>query len=330
MVGTITGDINYLDSTIDGRPPWSIQLSIPTTMRTNFAHSPIYVPIHDLRGKENSVNLDTNALEIVNYNGSIQKEFGDGSEEQKAYYKEIEEFLKKHLGATHVIIYHHSIRSRSTPKVDEECDDTHRNPVFYPHVDLDPAQADKLIKTELVKLGKDVNEKEKIKRFQIINTWRPLGSYPIIDKPLTICDYRSININKDVHTLIIHGKTENTTAYTISRNTQNSHLWYYLSQMRSDEMFMFKIYDSKPDVAQYAFHTAFHNGNGSLAKEGQKRASRVIVCHHCFRSRGTSHPEEELYDTHRNPEFYPHTDIDTDGTKQLVKRLLVENGGDKE
>jgi hypothetical protein len=30
--------------------------------------------IHDLRGKENSVNLDTNALEVIKYEGSMQEE----------------------------------------------------------------------------------------------------------------------------------------------------------------------------------------------------------------------------------------------------------------
>lgn len=40
--------------------------------------------------------------------------------------------------------------------------------------------------------------------------------------------------------------------------------------MRSDEMFVFKIFDSKADVARYAFHTAFKNGNGPAPKDEQR------------------------------------------------------------
>jgi hypothetical protein len=104
----------------------------------------------------------------------------------------------------------------------------------------------------------------------VINVWRPLGPNPITDKPLTICDYRSVDINKDVHPLTIRGAGHHSTAYTLSRNAQDTHIWYYLSRMQSDEMFVFKIYDSKPDVAQFAFHTAFQNGNGSTTNEEQK------------------------------------------------------------
>jgi len=35
--------------------------------------------------------------------------------------------------------------------------------------------------------------------------------------------------------------------------------WYYLSQMRSDKIFLFKIFDRKPDVAQFGVHSAFIN-----------------------------------------------------------------------
>ncbi|CAF1141539.1 unnamed protein product [Adineta ricciae] len=63
MAGTVAEDINYLDSTTDDCLPWPVQLSIPATMRTNFAHTPTHVPIHDLPGKENNFTLNANAIE---------------------------------------------------------------------------------------------------------------------------------------------------------------------------------------------------------------------------------------------------------------------------
>jgi hypothetical protein len=267
MVVDLIGEINYLSSTTDGCPPWLVEHSVATTMRSNFVQGPVSISIHDLRGKEKSVNLDTNGFEIVKYNGSIQEEFEEGSEAQKMYYEEIIDLLTKRLGASRVFIYHHAFRFRSSALADEKLDHTHRNPVFYPHVDADGVAAQQLVDE---KLGKEEGEKVKKNRIQLINVWRPLGPHPITDKPLTICDYRSIDVNKDIRPLTIRGANHDYSSYALSRNADDAHQWYYLSQMRSDEMFIFKIYDSKSHVAQCGFHTAFKNGNGPTPNEEQK------------------------------------------------------------
>jgi hypothetical protein len=75
MSGDVVGDINYLTSTSDGTTPYLVTSSIPATLRSNIIRSLIPVTIHDLRGKEKSVDRDTNALEVHKYEGSIQAEF---------------------------------------------------------------------------------------------------------------------------------------------------------------------------------------------------------------------------------------------------------------
>ncbi len=85
------------------------------TLRSNLAQVFVPVTIHDLRGKEKSVNLDTNGLEVLEYHGNIQEE---GSEAQHTYYEEIGDLLKERLGSSRVIIYHHTYRSRSLPRID--------------------------------------------------------------------------------------------------------------------------------------------------------------------------------------------------------------------
>jgi hypothetical protein len=268
MSGDVIGKINYLTCTTDGCPAWLMAAySIPTTVRSNMTQAFAPVTIHDLRGKEKNVNLDTNGLEVLTYNGSIQEEFEKDSEEQQTYYEEITDLLKKRLGASRVIIYHYSFRYRGPPRTDQQCDDNHRNPVFYPHVDTDAAGVQEMIETLL---SKEEAEKAMQNRIQVINIWRPLGPNPITQKPLTICDYRSINLDKDVHPLALRGASYHSTARTMSRNAQDAHIWYYLSQMRSDEMFLFKMFDSKPDVAQFAFHTAFINENAPAPNVEQK------------------------------------------------------------
>ena len=251
----VIADIHYFSASTDGDFPWFVTSSIPTAMRSNFPQEPVHVTIHDLRGKEKSVNLDIAGFEVIKYSGSIQEEFEKNSEAQRTYFEEIGDLLKKRLGASRVIICHHAFRARSLPLTDEQCNDTYRNPVFYPHVDADPITAQKWVDDCL---GKE-DEKARKNRIQMINVWRPLGANPITNKPLTICDYSSIDVNKDIYPLKIRRTNHHAIAYTITPNAQDAHGWYYLSEMRPDEMFIFKNFDSKPDVAQFAIHTAFNN-----------------------------------------------------------------------
>lgn len=263
----VIGEINYFSSSTDGDSPWIVASSIPTMKRSNFIQAPVHVTIHDLRGKDKSVNLDRNGFEVAKYDGAIQEEFEENSEAQKTYFQEISNLLKKRLGASRVIICHYAFRSRNSALTDEQCNDTHRNPVLYPHVDADLLSVQEWLDDCL---GIEESEKTRKNRFQLINVWRPLGANPIINKPLTICDYSSIDVNRDIHPLTIHRSDHSATAYTISHNPQDIHKWYYLSEMRSDEMFIFKNFDSKPDVAQFAVHTALNNDNASTSNLEQK------------------------------------------------------------
>ena len=267
MGGDTVGNINYFSHSTDGCPAWLISFALPATVRSNFERSPVPITIRDLRGKEDSVNLDTNAFEVAKYNGSVQEVFEDGSEAQKTYYKEISDIFKKRLGASRVLIYHHSFRSRGPSAPDEELNDNNRNPVFFPHVDRDRDSVYSVIEKQL---GHEEAEKVKKNRIQMINVWRPLGPQPITNKPLAICDFVSIDVDKDVKPMTTRLVDSNVTAFTLARNANDAHVWYYLSQMRSDEMFLFKQFDSKPDVAGLAFHTAFEIDNESTPSEEQR------------------------------------------------------------
>ena len=63
-------------------------------------------------------------------------------------------------------------------------------------------------------------------RYAAFNIQRPLGSNPIVDKPLAIGDYRSIDSEKDIHPLEVRGSTNTSTARTISLNAQDARAWY--------------------------------------------------------------------------------------------------------
>lgn len=66
--------------------------------------------IHDVRGQEKSVSLDTTGFQFVKH-VSAEKEFEDEEAIKTTYYKEVEELLKKEAGAQRVFIFDHTIRS---------------------------------------------------------------------------------------------------------------------------------------------------------------------------------------------------------------------------
>jgi hypothetical protein len=225
---------------------------------SNYIRIPIQVPIYDLRGKENDFHLDKNGFELHNYNGNIHNPFEDNSKAQQSYYEDITNVLKNRLGASRVIVFWHVIRFRGPPRPADQCDPTHKNPVFYPHVDSDPTAA-KLKVIEI--LGEEEAQKLMNNRFQIINVWKPFGPNPIVNTPLTICDYQSLDVKNDIHLSEVRGSESTVSIYVVSQNIKNTQKWYYVSNMKSNEMFVFKIFDSNTNVAQFGAHTAFSNTN---------------------------------------------------------------------
>jgi hypothetical protein len=253
-----TGEISFYSHTKDGSFPWMDATPKLGWTDSNYVRIPTRVHIQDLRGKENDFNLDKNGFQLHKYLGDIHNLFDDRTEEQQIYYQDITNLLKNYLGASRVVIFNHIIRFRGPPRPADQCDQTHKNPVFYPHVDNDPTAA-KLKVIEI--LGEEEAQKLMKNRFQIINVWKPLGPNPIVNTPLTICDYQSLDVKNDVHLSKIRGSESTVSLYIISQNIKNTQKWYYLSNMRSNEMFMFKIFDSNPNVAQFGAHTAFIDDN---------------------------------------------------------------------
>jgi hypothetical protein len=256
MGGDITGELNFFSHTIDGSPPWAdanYKLTIPLT---NFAHTPARITIHDLRGKENNFDLNIHGFEVHKYDGRVHDEFDNDSESQRTYYEDLAALLKKRLGASRVVVFNHVFRYRGPARSADACDPNHKHPAVHPHVDFDgPGVHSKLKEV----LGEEEAKTLMQNRFQLINIWRPIGPSAITKNSLTLCDYRSLDLQNDIHLTEIQGSNITLSVYTISHNAQNAQKWYYMSEMRSDEMLVFKIFDSDPSVAQFCAHTGFIN-----------------------------------------------------------------------
>lgn len=79
--------------------------------RNNLGSDTHPVVIRDARGKqeEYGLSLDTSGFQYINHESSV-KDFSDEETVTKVYYKEVEELLKKEVGAKRVVIFDHTIR----------------------------------------------------------------------------------------------------------------------------------------------------------------------------------------------------------------------------
>lgn len=101
--------LNYYKP-IGEEAPYQYVLDPPEgTPSNNIGAEPHPAVIHDVRGKEDSVSLDTTGFTFVKHT-SVEKDFVDDEQIEKVYYPEVIELLKKEVGAKRVFIFDHTIR----------------------------------------------------------------------------------------------------------------------------------------------------------------------------------------------------------------------------
>jgi hypothetical protein len=99
-------------------------------------------------------------------------------------------------------------------------------------------------------------------RITVYQTWRAFSG-PYQDVPLAVTDGRSVRQDDMVVADTIlgteyTGKHHKNSSFEYSMCHYNSgHRWFYYSNMRRDEILIFKGYDFDPQKPSRLFHTAF-------------------------------------------------------------------------
>ena len=104
------------------------------------------------------------------------------------------------------------------------------------------------------------------RRYAIINVWRPIVG-PLQDRPLTVCDARTVTTKDLVRSKAYSrmdeqglnssaGKVYEAETYAVTHNP--AHRWYYAPEMMPDEALLLKNYDSAlTGVSRFTPHTSF-------------------------------------------------------------------------
>jgi hypothetical protein len=93
-------------------------------------------------------------------------------------------------------------------------------------------------------------------RYAFINVWRPIRG-PLRDAPLAMCDARSVSAGDLIPSDLIY-RDRKGEIYLMQHNPKQR--WYYVPEMRADEVLLLKCYDSARDGrAVLSPHGAFED-----------------------------------------------------------------------
>ena len=207
------------------------------------------VAINDGRPLRDTFKPDTHGFAFVDHHTKVA-DFTDEAERAQVYDREIEALIKKHSGASEVLVFDHTIRTGDEAA---RAAINARPPVWGVHNDYTENSAPRRLRDFL---GEEEAEKRMKKRYAIIQVWRPIRGNVFAD-PLAICDGRSIPREGFI---LQQRRYQFRTAETYHISYNPAHVWFYFPQMTRNEALVFKVFDSDTSLpSQFTAHTAFED-----------------------------------------------------------------------
>ncbi|KAK2598727.1 hypothetical protein N8I77_012117 [Diaporthe amygdali] len=223
--------------------------------------------ISDARDLSPPPSLDAEGFMLAGHSSAV-RDFRDQAELKSVHVDEIRDLLLRVTGADHV-----EVRGMGVLRFGERSKDSgalnNSRPARFVHIDIsDKTAAEWNAKLELP-------EDKRIRRAVHLNVWRVLTPPPQ-DVPLAVCDARSLS-SGDTHVADAmfddpdgSGKIVHSFEGLAIKQGVGQKWWYY-SNMRTDEVLVFKTNDTEPGVAHAVAHGAFDDPS---CPEGQQpRAS---------------------------------------------------------
>jgi hypothetical protein len=247
--GDVEADLVYL-APMTERPHSYTCDPPPGVPRTNTANAPHRVTVHDARPLVADLSLDREGFELVEQRSAVC-DFYDEDELRRVYYPEAERLVARYTGALRVIIFDHTIRRRRSGAEDRAAG-MPRQPATRVHNDYTERSAPQRIRD----LMGDEADALLGRRYEFINVWRPIRG-PLRDAPLAMCDARSVSPGDMVASDLIY-RDRKGEIYLMQHNPKQR--WYYVPEMRADEVLLLKCYDSARDGrAVLSPHGAFED-----------------------------------------------------------------------
>jgi hypothetical protein len=204
------------------------------------------VTLTDMRPLQQQMNIARNGFALVNHHTAV-KDFFDPAEVERVYFPEVIELAKRLNGAAHAVAF------GPVPRSDDPNAKQGRLPAFGAHVDYGRRTIEDMTRPLLG----DQADYWFSKRVVLMNFWRPITT--VYRTPLALCDASTVSAS-DLHDSEVRGGLDDSrrgSLYGFNLSYNPAHRWYFVHQMRPDEMFAFKLYDSDASRPQFTGHTAF-------------------------------------------------------------------------
>jgi hypothetical protein len=224
--------------------------------RDNWRPDTRQVTFHDARNWPAQPTFDREGFELLKWPSQI-KDFGDLEEVARLYPSEIERLIKKVSGAKEVVAIATGALRRFSKRSPLYKTGQNTQVAHFPHVDWTLNSAPGIGETFFGSFPIKAKPGQRIVGY---NIWRVL-SEPPQDWPLALCDAQTIAGDDLVAADGVYDFGEQpwqrSEAYMLRHNP--AHRWIYFSDMRPEEVLVFRAYDNAPGAHAPVPHVAFED-----------------------------------------------------------------------
>ncbi|MGH6959766.1 MAG: CmcJ/NvfI family oxidoreductase [Dongiaceae bacterium] len=252
MDGDRIADLDQVEATMtylvaNGETPFAYQYVPPPGMpQRSGRYAEHAVTVRNARPLAGELSLDRQGFILTDHD-SLVRDFYDEALVKTVHYPEVERLVRKHIGASRVVVFDHNVRSGSATT---RAATGVREPVHRVHNDYTAKSGPQRVRDLLPREAETLL----LHRFAIVNVWRSIG-WPVQDTPLGLCDARSMAPRDLVATELRYPDRTGET-YSVAHNP--AHRWYYFPRLRRDEAILLKCFDSATDGrARLSAHSAF-------------------------------------------------------------------------
>ena len=208
------------------------------------------VEIHNAWLRVESLSADREGIELHDFAAPFDQ-FDDDNAIKTQFYPQVVDFVRRHSGASRVVVFDHTIRKRLPADLKQQTS-VQRPAVMLVHSDYTPASGPQRVRD----IVPDDAEKLLQGRVAFFNVWKPL--YRRVEElPLTMCD-ASTHAPADMLRMDLKYKKRTGEIYVMRYSS--AHKWFYFPQMEPTQALLLKTYDSETDGrARFMGHSAFED-----------------------------------------------------------------------
>jgi hypothetical protein len=215
---------------------------------------PHEMTMHDGWQRAKSFALDREGFALREFRSPFEQ-WEDDAAIRAQFYGDVEQFVRRDVGAERVMIFDHTIRTQANlAQTRSEHSTSRRAPVMNVHCDYTensgPLRVRQLLPREADALLK--------RRVAFYNFWKPLRR-TVEDRPLAMCDVTS---STEQDFIIMKLRYRDRDGEIFVMRYAPKHHWWYFPRMTPDHVVLLKTYDSETDGrARFVGHSAFIDPN---------------------------------------------------------------------